>query len=172
MNRVHNTPNTARVLRTLESRSSVCMPIPGKDSPANSFVSDVGRMGPLLAPPPVPLERPGVIKVMGEVRIRGTWTYSGILYALLIENSTEHFTEHCTAHCTVLYCTVLYCALHDCYLVQHQQTRTLPIYPLTRPPTHCHSLLQNDPQTGLKMGSRTSRRKKRSWMPHWPAVPV
>ena len=103
MNRVHNTLNTARVLRTLESRSSVCMPIPGKDSPANSFVSDVGRMGPLLAPPPVPLERPGVIKVMGEVRIRGTWTYSGILYALLIENSTEHFTVHCTVHCAVLY---------------------------------------------------------------------
>ena len=111
MNRVHNTLNTARVLRTLESRSSVCMPIPGKDSPANSFVSDVGRMGPLLAPPPVPLERPGVIKVMGEVRIRGTWTYSGILYALYILlktvrntllNTVPHTVLYCTVHCTTL----------------------------------------------------------------------
>jgi hypothetical protein len=167
MNWIHNTLNTARVLRTLESRSSVCMPIPGKDSPANSFVSDVGRIGPLPAPPPVPLERPGVIKVMGEVRIRGTWTYSGILYALYILLKTVQNTLLNTVPHTVLYCT-----LHDSYLVQHQQTRTLPIYPRTRPPTHCHSHLQNDPQTGLKMGSKTSRRKKRSWMPHWPAVPV
>ena len=111
MSRVHNTLNTARVLRTLESRSSVCMPIPGKDSPANNFVSDVGRIGPLLAPPPVPPERPGVIKVIGEVRIRGTWTYSGILYALYILlktvqntllNTVPHTVLYCTVHCTTL----------------------------------------------------------------------